>query len=178
MSDEKALTPKQSLFVEEYLKDLNGSRAAIRAGYSAKGANVTASKLLTIPNIATAVDKAKHARAEKAGITQEWVVNRLLQIAGTDMTELATWNESGVRFKESSELSAAAKASVQQIEQVMNEHGGGLKIKQYDRMSALKLLGQHLGMFKEQSEVKLTVDRPAEDLSDEELTRALESRLD
>ena len=30
----RELTPKQSLFVLEYLKDLNGTQAAIRAGYS------------------------------------------------------------------------------------------------------------------------------------------------
>jgi phage terminase small subunit len=40
-------TPKQLRFVEEYLKDLNGTQAAIRAGYSARTAAVQASRLLT-----------------------------------------------------------------------------------------------------------------------------------
>jgi phage terminase small subunit len=31
---EKKLTPKERLFVAEYLKDLNATQAAIRAGYS------------------------------------------------------------------------------------------------------------------------------------------------
>ena len=31
------LTPKQARFVEEYLIDLNGKQAAVRAGYAAKG---------------------------------------------------------------------------------------------------------------------------------------------
>ncbi len=174
MSSPDELTPKQRLFVEEYGKDRNGKQAAIRAGYSADSAEVQASRLLSNDKVAAAVQASGQAMTARNGVTQDWVINRLLQIAGTDMTEIASWNESGVRFKESSELSDAAKASVMQIEEVTNQHGGTLKVKQHDRLAALKLLGQHLGMFKEQSEVKLTVERPAEELSDEELAKAIE----
>ena len=34
------LTPKQARFVEEYLIDLNGKQAAVRAGYAVKAAEV------------------------------------------------------------------------------------------------------------------------------------------
>jgi phage terminase small subunit len=39
----KTLTPKQRRFVDEYLVDLNATRAAIRAGYSPRSANEQAS---------------------------------------------------------------------------------------------------------------------------------------
>src|SRR6266446_4266806 len=38
---QKKLTAKERAFVEEYLVDLNGTQAAIRAGYSAKSAAVS-----------------------------------------------------------------------------------------------------------------------------------------
>ena len=41
-----SLTPRQARFVKEYLVDLNGTQAAIRAGYSASGADVQAVRLL------------------------------------------------------------------------------------------------------------------------------------
>ncbi len=41
-----SLTPKQARFVEEYLIDLNATQGAIRAGYSAKTAEVQGSRLL------------------------------------------------------------------------------------------------------------------------------------
>ena len=44
---DKVLTPRQARFVEEYLKDLNGTQAAIRAGYSAKTANEQAAQTLS-----------------------------------------------------------------------------------------------------------------------------------
>ncbi len=46
-----ALTPKQQRFVEEYLTDLNATQAAIRAGYSAKTAEVIGYENLRKPHI-------------------------------------------------------------------------------------------------------------------------------
>jgi len=49
------LSPKQAQFVEEYVVDLNGKQAAIRAEYSAKTAKVQASRLLRKAKVQTAV---------------------------------------------------------------------------------------------------------------------------
>jgi phage terminase small subunit len=51
------LTPKQKRFCDEYLKDLNGTQAAIRAGYSKKTANAIAAENLTKPYIAEHIKK-------------------------------------------------------------------------------------------------------------------------
>lgn len=49
------LTPKQERFVDEYIKDLNATQAAMRAGYSAKTAAVQGSTLLKNPKVSEAV---------------------------------------------------------------------------------------------------------------------------
>ena len=54
MSD---LTAKQKQFCIEYLKDFNGTQAAIRAGYSDKAAKEQASENLTKTNIKEYVQK-------------------------------------------------------------------------------------------------------------------------
>ena len=41
-------TPKQLRFVEEYLRDLNATQAAIRAGYSPKTAKVQGCQMLKL----------------------------------------------------------------------------------------------------------------------------------
>jgi len=46
-SNTSDLTDRQKFFCMEYLKDLNGTQAAIRAGYSAKTAMEQASRLLS-----------------------------------------------------------------------------------------------------------------------------------
>jgi phage terminase small subunit len=55
------LTPKQARFVEEYIVDLNGKRAAIRAGYSPKTAEVQASRLLRYAQVRMAIKAAMEA---------------------------------------------------------------------------------------------------------------------
>ncbi len=54
-----SLTPKQELFVREYLVDLNATQAAIRAGYSADTARQQGSRLLTDVDVQDAVAAAQ-----------------------------------------------------------------------------------------------------------------------
>lgn len=67
------MTPKQEKFCVEYLVDLNGTQAAIRAGYSEKTAEATASRLLRNVNVKKRISelrekefKATIATAEEA----------------------------------------------------------------------------------------------------------------
>jgi phage terminase small subunit len=61
-----SLTSKQAAFVAAYLVDSNGKKAAIKAGYSASGAEVAASRLLRHPKVAAALKKAKADAAATA----------------------------------------------------------------------------------------------------------------
>jgi phage terminase small subunit len=72
------LTPKQSEFVTQYLVDLNGKQAAIRAGYSAKTAEVQASKLLSLPKVAAEVARRQAERAKSVQVSQDYVLQRLI----------------------------------------------------------------------------------------------------
>mgnify|MGYP000495309096 CR=1 FL=1 len=69
-----ALTSKQQRFVDEYLIDLNGAKAAIRAGYSEKTARNIASENLAKPDIAEAVAAAAAMRSERTQIDADWVL--------------------------------------------------------------------------------------------------------
>jgi phage terminase small subunit len=68
------VTPKQEAFVAEYLKDLNATQAAIRAGYSGKTAYSIGEENLKKPEIAAAVQEAMDKRAERTEITQDYVL--------------------------------------------------------------------------------------------------------
>ena len=59
------LTPKQQLFVEEYLIDLNATQAAIRAGYSKKTAQVIGAENLSKPMVAAAIAEAQLRRSKR-----------------------------------------------------------------------------------------------------------------
>ena len=70
---EKALVPlanaRRERFIEEYVKDGNGSAAAVRAGYSPTSAHVTASRLLSDDNVRQAVESARVGASHVAELT-------------------------------------------------------------------------------------------------------------
>jgi len=56
------MTPRQERFIEEYLVDMNATRAASRAGYSARTANEQGARLLANGSVASAIQAAQQAR--------------------------------------------------------------------------------------------------------------------
>lgn len=84
------LTPTEERFVEEYLADLNGTQAYMRAYPTAKAtsARVQACRLLADPNIADAIAAAKAARSRKTAITSEEALQHVWGIATADTREL------------------------------------------------------------------------------------------
>ena len=75
-----ALTPKQQLFIDEYLIDLNATQAAIRAGYSESSAQQIGAENLSKPVIAAAIQEALDRRAKSVQITAEDVLQSIKDI--------------------------------------------------------------------------------------------------
>ena len=74
------LTPKQQRFVEEYLIDLNLTKAAVRAGYSEKTARQIGSENLSKPAIQEAIAEAKRDRSEATKIDAEYVLQGAVEL--------------------------------------------------------------------------------------------------
>ena len=87
-AESAALTPRQQRFVEEYLLDLNGTQAAIRAGYSARTANEQAARLLANVSVRSAIERGKSEVAVRTGASVDELVNRMRQIILADPREL------------------------------------------------------------------------------------------
>lgn len=72
------LTPKQKAFVREYKKNGgNGTKAAIKAGYSENTADVIATENLRKPNIREALEKEEKKLQEKYEYTIDDMVREL-----------------------------------------------------------------------------------------------------
>lgn len=137
------LTPKQKLFVEEYLVDLNATQAAIRAGYSVKTANRIGAENLSKPDIQKEIEKRRKDRERRTEITQDRVLQELAAIAFAKATDYAEIDEGIVKIKPTSEISIAQAGAIAGVEQ----GNFGVKLKLYDKLKALELLGKHIGIF-------------------------------
>jgi phage terminase small subunit len=165
------VNPKQARFCNEYIVDLNGKKAAIRAGYQARSAHVTASRLLADPKVQTKVAELQEALAKRTGITVERVLAEYSKLAFANMQDYITVQQDGLAYLDLSKLTrdqAAAIAhftveeeSIPLYKDEDDEQDEGIpiraprtvKIKLADKKGALDSIAKHLGMFldKEQS---------------------------
>ena len=103
--------------------------------------------------VAAAIARAQAERAKRVGVSQDRVVEELARLAFSDLREVASFGPSGVELKESEELSADVAASVAEaVETPQGESGSTVRVKLWDKLRALELLGKHLGMFVERGE--------------------------
>ena len=162
------LREKQQLFVDEYLIDLNGTQAAIRAGYSAKTANEQASRMLANVSIQQAISEKMAERSKRTGVNQDRVVQELAKIAFLKMTDVVDHNG---KIKDD-----ASEDDLSCIESIKYKHSDTdtgssteREVKTASKLKALELLGKHLGMWNYKLDVNITqpiVISGADDLED------------
>jgi phage terminase small subunit len=153
------LTPKQQRFVDEYLIDLNATQAAIRAGYSARTADVQASQILSIPKVAAAVEAAIGERSKRTEITGDSVLRELLLIATADIGQ--AFDEAGCllplgEMPENTRRAISAIESDELFDGVGKDRkriGLMRKVKFWDKPRALEMLGKHLKLFVDRAEL-------------------------
>lgn len=149
-----AINEKQQRFVDEYLIDLNGTQAAIRAGYSAKTADVQASRLLGNVKVQQAISERMAERSKRTGINQDRVVLELAKLALVKMTDIV--DRQG-RIKDG--VTDDDLACIESIKYKESESDTGSsverEVKIASKIKALELLGKHLGMWNDKLDVNI-----------------------
>ena len=133
------LTDKQRRFVDEYLVDLNGTKAAIRAGYSEKNADKTGSQLLGKSGVRAAIVAAQAERSERVSVSADYVLSNLVEIVERCMHRAPVLTMKGG--------------------QVVDDEGRN--VWRFDAKGAnksLELLGKHLGMFTDKIEADVSAN--------------------
>jgi len=152
---EKILTPKQQRFVDEYLIDLNATQAAIRAGYSAKSAEVQAAKMLRIPKVQSAVQIGQQAKSEQTKIDAAYVLNRLKDISEMDALDIL--EEDGT-IKPIRQWPKIWRQMISWLDVANNPDTGVVlkKIKWPDKIRNLELIGRHVGVGAFRDKIELS----------------------
>lgn len=147
------LTFQQRVFVAEYLKDRNGTQAAIRAGYSAKTAQQQSSDLLLKPLVRAAIEAVVVKAEAKAELTVERTLREVARLAFFDPRKLLNPDGSPKPINELDDDTAAGIAGMDIQEQY---EGSGADrvfvgyVKKYkiaDKNAALEKAMKHLGQY-------------------------------
>ena len=149
MRTKDKLTDKQQRFVEEYLIDCNATQACIRAGFSAHNADKIGPQLLAKGVVIKAIAEAKGKLSKKTGISAERVINELSAIGFSKVTNVVDWKNGSVTITPSENLDEATKSALSSVEEISGgkRFPSRLKIRMHDKVKALQLLGQHLGLL-------------------------------
>lgn len=154
------LTAQKLRFIDEYMIDLNGKQAAIRAGYSERTAESQASRLLRSVKVQAEVSKRQAERAERCEITADKVLKELAMLGFANMKNYMRTGSNGDPYLDFSNLTEEQTAALQEVtvEDYIDGRGEDarevkrVKFKLADKRAALVDIGKHLGMFKERVE--------------------------
>lgn len=154
------LTAKEHRFCQEYLVDLNGTQAAIRAGYSKHTARAQACDILTRPDIISTIDEMKAERAERTGIDAEWLLKRLADEAEADVADLYGENGELLPVEDWPLIWRTGLVTSIDVEIIRAEDGTEMgmikKVKVSDRVRRLELIGKHISVKAFEERVAVT----------------------
>lgn len=149
------LNESQKAFCRHYVYDWNGTRAAIKAGYSKNSAPQQASRLLSNDNIKSYINSIKHNLEELTGISRLKVAKEYAKLA---FTSIAKFHNSWIDKKDFDKLTSNQKAAIESIETrthkytdySVDEEGQEvevqqIKVKLFDKVRALEAISRMLG---------------------------------
>lgn len=123
------LRPQEKKFVHEYLIDMNGTKAAARAGYSEKTAASQASRLLKKPAVRAYRDALLAEQFDAIGITKHSIASQVWEIVQRcmDKKPVLEWDSSLREWVDSGNWEFDARgalkglALLQELVEKMNE---------------------------------------------------------
>jgi len=152
---DRSLPERKRQFCQFYALYLCKTTAAEKAGYAKKTAGSKGHSLYNEPEVRAEIDRLMKERAERTGITTDYVVNSLKEVADRCMQTVPVLDKKG--------------------EQEYTENAEGKIVPAYTFNSmgankSLELIGKHLGMFVEQKDisVSLTLAGLAQELEGED----------
>ena len=169
----RPLTVRQQRFIGYYVRDFNGTRSAIAAGYSRRSAAQIASRLLHRDKVVRGIKRAVSERAERIQVSADDVLRELGRIG---MSSPAGLVDDEGRLKNVVDLSPDAAASIASFEIATDPDSGTAKlskVKLADKVSALSTMTKLLGMQSPTTHIHAMVT-----LTPDQLARCTDSQLE
>lgn len=164
------LNDRQELFCLEYMKDLNATQAAIRAGYSEDSAGSIGFENLKKPEIQNRIAGLLEERNNAVKVDAQYVLKRLVEIDQMDVKDIL--NDDGT-IKPILEWPRSWRTTLSGMDITELSNDGDIeailkKVKWPDKVRNLELLGKHVDVsaFMDKQEINMIVN-PLDSILDE-----------
>ena len=169
------MTDAQKRFCDEYLIDLNATRA-YKVAYPRcrkdETANAASSRMLRNVKVQEYISEKQKEIEKRTEVTQDMVIKELAAIAfskasdyaklkkmkrnvpifdGEDIVDYKEEEYTGIEFTPTDELTEEQKKALSGIK----EGKFGIQVDSCDKVKALELLGRHLGIFNDKIDVNV-----------------------
>ena len=154
-----ALSARHERFVLEFLRDGNATQAYIRAGYSPRGAQPSASKLLRQPHIAAAVAAGRQRLVDGLEVSVERLAQEYAKIAFANVADYVSTDETGGLRVDLDKASDAQRAGILElkISNHRNPEQRQITLK-LGKLQALAALTKNVGLLGKKSVQALTAE--------------------
>ena len=142
----RKLTGLQERFCYEYVRDLNATQAAIRAGYSPKGARVTGTKLLANANISQKIAELKGEIHAELKLDAKETLHKVNCMASADIFDVVKIKDGKLIVRDSDTLPPEIRIAVRKVKQTKD---GSFAVELEPKTTALDMLMKHLGLYDE-----------------------------
>lgn len=150
------MTEKQQRFCDEYLVDLDGTKAAIRAGYSKKTAAVIASENLRKPNIREYIEKRMQEKEDALIAKQDEVMKYLSKVMRRELKEsvVVTLQNKVEKWVKDEDTGKLKKQTITEESPAVVE----IPAKLSDANKAAELLGKAYALFTDKLEADVDME--------------------
>jgi phage terminase small subunit len=161
-TDTKPLSPRHERFVQEFLKDGNATQAYIRAGYSPRGAQQSAARLLRDPRIEDAIAAGRARLAQALEVDVQRIAQEYAKIAFASVDDFVSTDENGRLRIDLEKANQAQRAGI--VELRVDDHSKQQQTVtlKLGKLQALAVLTKQLGVL---------VTKPAAGLTPEDRQR-------
>lgn len=164
--DTKKLNPREARFAQEYVQDLNATKAAARAGYSAKTAYAKGSQLLKKVEVRAEVDRLLLCAMEAKIMSASETLAELSKVARSSFRGFTHVTPDGDPYLDlgkagADDLDAIAEMSIEDFTDAREVDDEGntikrdvrrVKVKQHNKIAALTTLAKYHGLLLERVE--------------------------
>lgn len=140
-----ALEPRERQFVLEYMRDLNKTQAAIRAGYGEANARSQGCRLAAKDNISAAIREQLEVNA---GAPSEWIVSEIAKIARASARDVVKFSRGGVEVIDSDDIDDDVMSAIASASSSDTKFGTTISVKFHDKNAALFKLAEIAGLTK------------------------------